>query len=64
MDTLLKKSQPEKLLLAAFAACSLYLLNPKRAMKRIPSRSMEVDSESAKQLIDSSLGELRGVGKN
>lgn len=68
LDALLKEAKPEKNLPAAFAACGLYPVNPEKAMKRIPSRSMDVETGSARELLDSSLGEmleeLRGVGKN
>jgi hypothetical protein len=50
-DALLKKAKLEKLLPAAFAACGLYLLNADEAMKRISSRSIEVELESAVELM-------------
>jgi hypothetical protein len=67
-DALLKKAKLEKLLPAAFAACGLYLLDTDEAMKRISSRHMDVELESAVELTGPFLGErlkeLRGVGKN
>jgi len=52
---------------AAFEKCGLYPVSKERAMERIPHRQMEVENETARRILDSTLGErleaLRGVDK-
>ena len=66
LKTLVEKAEPGRHLPAGFDRYGLYPVSLERAVERIPSRRMVTDSEEARQLMDSTLGEqlesLRGVG--
>ena len=66
LKTLLEKAEPGRHLPAGFDRCGLYPVSLQRAVERIPSRRMVTDTEEARRLMDSTLGEqlesLRGVG--
>jgi hypothetical protein len=63
----MKEANPGQHLPAAFEKCGLHPLNVDRAVERIPSRSMECDRETTRELLSSTLGEkleeLRGFNK-
>jgi hypothetical protein len=67
LDKLMKEANPGQHLPAAFGKCGLHPLNVDRAVERIPSRSMECDRETTRELLSSTLGEkleeLRGFNK-
>jgi hypothetical protein len=67
LDKLMKEANPGQHLPAAFEKCGLHPLNVDRAVERIPSRSMECDRETTRELLSSTLGEkleeLRGFNK-
>jgi hypothetical protein len=64
LKNLLDEAQPGRHLPAAFMKCGLVPVDAEKAVQRIPSRDMQTDSEVAKELLSSSLGErleqLRG----
>jgi hypothetical protein len=66
LKDLLIKAAPGQHLPARFKKCGLFPVCPQNAMDWIPSRNMETDSASVRQLMDSSLGDkhdqLLGAG--
>ncbi len=61
----LERADYGKNLAAGLAACGLFPISQKKALTRIPSRDMDVDRDTIRELMDSTLGEqlekLRGV---
>jgi hypothetical protein len=57
LKDLLINAAPGQHLPAGFKKCGLFPVCPQNTMDRIPSRNMETSSESARQLMDSSLGD-------
>ncbi len=50
-------NKPGQYLPAAFDCCGLYPVNIQRAVDRIPHRAMETDSQTIREILNSTLGE-------
>ncbi len=61
-------TKPGQYLPAAFDCCGLYPVNIQRAVERIPQRAMETDSQTIREILNSTLGEkldkLRGTDQS
>jgi hypothetical protein len=64
---LLTTANPGQHLEAAFNKCGLYPVNAARAVERIPAKTMECDTDTTRELMDSTFGDtlekLRGFDK-
>jgi hypothetical protein len=57
LNSVLTKADPGRHLPAAFLKCDLHPVSKEKAMERIPHRTMAVDSDGIRDLMNSSLGE-------
>jgi hypothetical protein len=57
LNSVLAKADPGRHLPAAFLKCGLHPVSKEKAMERIPHRSMALDNDDMRDLMNSSLGE-------